>query len=530
MNVELTGEQQNLIEQFKDITNTDDRPLAHAMLASVNWDLAQAVELQLNQAADNGGFDPDAENQANARIQRSVNQNAASSSRRSSSDDEPMMPVARPTGSAYRMNVRDLPPVARREYIGREPPRNESGSSSSSLAHSSTASSNHANSAANAAPPAAVVLSSDDEDDDDDDVEYEYDDHMEDDDHDRDSGFVVDVNNDRLPLVPSEYSTLDEALQNFVAVFESRYGGNHPYFCMQPLQAAAAQAFEAPGQDIAARKPLVIYLHNDHSVAANIFATQIMCSASIAPLLKNQFVTWGWDITYSENKARIVNWLEMMNIHDAQQIVQHSGREKYPLMLVLQKDRSVTSVITVISGHDDPDSVMTKLLGALDTYQQIKSRLSAEERARAEREQFRQEQAAEYEASKAQDRAKQEERERVAREEREAEEARVRAEEEAKALQEELKTTLPAEPAASDANAITIRLRYPDSKQVIRRFYMDEPLKYLVHFAGSQGYHNDKYKIFTSDFPRKDVATLDQSKTFRELKWSPREQVIVEEI
>uniref|UniRef100_A0A914Z103 UBX domain-containing protein n=1 Tax=Panagrolaimus superbus TaxID=310955 RepID=A0A914Z103_9BILA len=362
------------------------------------------------------------------------------------------------------------------------------------------------------------------------DDDYEADD---DDENDLDStsdGFAeVTVNNDRLPLVPSEFSTLDEALQNFVAVFESRYGPLHPFCYLSTLQESITEAFDAPGRDLNERKPVAIYLHNDTSVACNIFAQQVMCSETISPLLKAQFITWGWDVTYPENRTRFLDWLEMLNLNDVAQTVRHIRRENYPILLVLIKDRGTVIPVTYASGHDSPDVVLEKLMQGLDMFLAVKNRALGEERARVEREDLRAKQVAELEESKAVDKAKQEERERAAREEREAAEALEREKEEAIARQEKLKATLPSEPDATEKDIITIRLRFPTGDQHIRRFRMNESVKWLVAYSESLGFDMKTYRLFTSDVPKKDVATLDNNKSFRELKWPPREQITIDE-
>jgi hypothetical protein len=363
------------------------------------------------------------------------------------------------------------------------------------------------------------------------DDEYDIDDDEVDNELDSTSdGFAeISVNNDRLPLVPSEYSTLDEALQNFVAVFESRYGPLHPFCYLSTLQESLTEAFDAPGRDVNERKPVAIYLHNDNSVACNIFAQQVMCSDTISPLLKAQFITWGWDVTYPENRQRLLDWLELLNLNDVAQTIRHIRRENYPVLLVLIKDRGTVQPVTYASGHDSPDAVLEKLMNGLDMFLAVKNRALGEERARMEREDLRAKQVAELEESKAMDKAKQEERERAARQEREAVEALEREEKETLARQEELKASLPSEPAPTDKDIITIRLRFPTGDQHIRRFRMDEPVKWLVVYSESLGFNMKIYRLFTSDVPKKDVATLDNNKSFRELKWPPREQITIDE-
>jgi hypothetical protein len=52
-----------------------------------------------------------------------------------------------------------------------------------------------------------------------------------------------------------------------------RYGAQHPPFFYGPLQKAITEAFDNP--NIEERRPLVLYLHHDDSVAAHIFPQNV---------------------------------------------------------------------------------------------------------------------------------------------------------------------------------------------------------------------------------------------------------------
>jgi len=165
----------------------------------------------------------------------------------------------------------------------------------------------------------------------------------------------------------------------------------------------------------------------------------------------------------------------------------------------------------------------------LDTYMRIKNKEVAEEQSRLEREQIRQEQVEEYEKSLATDRAKQEELARQRQREKEEEQQKQRTEEEKLIRQTQLASTLPVEPAVNEPNVITVRMRFPSGEQKIRRFRMSEAVQWLVTYVESLGYDMENHRIWTSDLPKKDVSTLNISKTFTELNWPPREQVTIDE-
>lgn len=83
---------------------------------------------------------------------------------------------------------------------------------------------------------------------------------------------------------------------------------------------------------------------------------------------------------------------------------------------------------------------------------------------------------------------------------------------------------------------------------MVRRFRSGEKLSVLLQFLGAKGYSAKDYRFFNSDFPKKDVSecprsvpseisygislqvtTLDESKSFSELRWPVREQIFIEE-
>ncbi|VDN32240.1 unnamed protein product, partial [Gongylonema pulchrum] len=77
------------------------------------------------------------------------------------------------------------------------------------------------------------------------------------------------------------------------------YGNNHPHFFSGSLQEAVREAFEAPGREAAERRPLAV-----------------LCSDVVASLLKGQFVTWPWDMTQKENRQKLFEWMDALNIRD----------------------------------------------------------------------------------------------------------------------------------------------------------------------------------------------------------------------
>lgn len=52
------------------------------------------------------------------------------------------------------------------------------------------------------------------------------------------------------------------------------------------------------------RRPLLIYLHNDRAISANVFCTQVLSSDTLIEYLVNHFIVWAWDFTSETNRAQ----------------------------------------------------------------------------------------------------------------------------------------------------------------------------------------------------------------------------------
>ncbi|VDO34979.1 unnamed protein product, partial [Onchocerca flexuosa] len=204
--------------------------------------------------------------------------------------------------------------------------------------------------------------------------------------------------------------------------------------------------------------------------------------------------------------------------------------ERFPLLVVIIKEKSVILPINVAWGCDGPEQVVNKLMEGLEEYQRIKNAEAAEERERIEREKIREEQAREYEQSLAQDRARQERLEREKNEQKAEEERRAKEEQDKTKRLQELAASLPMEPAAGETNIAIVRVRFPDGNMQLRRFRMSEPLRNIALFVESKGYSLDTHRIWTSDMPMKNVVeSYDLNRSLADIKWPVREQITVDE-
>ncbi|VDK74633.1 unnamed protein product [Onchocerca ochengi] len=550
----LTSDQTDMLRQFQEVTNIQDEQMALATLVSLNWDLPRAIEAQLCNDNNIGRMEIDDSliiehhNQDTRRavITELENQSRNNSMENDSEDPDFSFGRMLAGGSLEESNSNQSSPHDNDSKTMESSPSIEkrrvllttlssgSGSSSRVMRSHSRPTEQSQHNVSSAAAVRSFLIDAENSDSTDNDGND-----VDDDDVYHDGAPFGQLNeedgkpsfhDDRVPLVPSDFTSIDEALHNFVAVFEARYGANHPPFYSGSLQDALREALEAPGRPVAERRPLAVYLHNDHAIACNIFAKNVLCSGLVSSLLKGQFITWPWDITQKENRLKLFEWIDMLNVRDIRRTLEKFSVERFPLLVVIIKEKSVILPINVAWGCDGPEQVVNKLMEGLEEYQRIKNAEAAEERERIEREKIREEQAREYEQSLAQDRARQERLEREKNEQKAEEERRAKEEQDKTKRLQELAASLPMEPAAGETNIAIVRVRFPDGNMQLRRFRMSEPLRNIAVFVESKGYSLDTHRIWTSDVPMKNVVeSYDLNRSLADIKWPVREQITVDE-
>merc|ERR1719283_138507 len=191
------------------------------------------------------------------------------------------------------------------------------------------------------------------------------------------------------PLLPDDFG--DEALAGikFGEEFGNRYGVPHPQFFPGSLDDALTDACNKPVDE---RKMLAIYLHHDSSVLTNVFCTQVLCTEAVLGLMLENFVTWGWDLTFSSNKQRL---LDMMSRHFgsvASSTIRNFSIEKLPLVILVAKLKGNFEIFQVLHGNVTMDEFMSALLSAGESYQSQLSVEKAEEMERNTRNQVKDEQ------------------------------------------------------------------------------------------------------------------------------------------
>jgi len=337
------------------------------------------------------------------------------------------------------------------------------------------------------------------------------------------------------PLLPDDFG--DEALAGikFGEEFGNRYGQPTPAFFPGSLEDALAEACNKP---VSERKMLAVYLHHDSSVLTNVFCTQVFCAEAVLGLMLENFVTWGWDLTYTSNKQRLLDMIARHFGSVASSTIKNFSIEKLPLVIVVAKIRGNLEIFQVIHGNVTLDEFMSSLLSAGESYQSQLSLEKAEEMERDSRNQVKDEQERAFLEAQIRDQEKQsklkeqEEEMRLQEQVMEAKriselEAKEAAEAKAAVEQSEAASTLPAEPAADCGEVLAnIRFRTPQST-LARRFLGSSQLSVLMLYLRSQGFRPEEYKVLSS-FPRRDLTKLDHTATLVSLKLCPQETLTLE--
>ncbi|CAJ0945605.1 unnamed protein product, partial [Mesorhabditis belari] len=277
----MSDDNEGKLQQFMEITGVDDRDLADAILASMNYEVERAVEQHFSGGPSNGAEEDDI----------AIIEQPHAARATPSPDIEAIVP--------------ELLPRARQTYhtaahIVEQP-------SSSSIADRTRGRRANGREAARqqSRQNRRRDLVHEDDDSDMDTSAYAYQP------DDEDMLAESQQNEYTVPLIPKDYGDIYEAINNFITIFDVRYrnGGisSKPplNFYHGTLQEAVQQAFDPVGKGVEERRPLALYLHHDRGIASNIFPPKILCSESVSNLLRGQFVLWPWDVTEREHQTQV---------------------------------------------------------------------------------------------------------------------------------------------------------------------------------------------------------------------------------
>ncbi|CAL1547158.1 unnamed protein product [Lymnaea stagnalis] len=338
-------------------------------------------------------------------------------------------------------------------------------------------------------------------------------------------------------LMPDGIDNDKTALEHFTKEFANRYGECHPHFFIGSLDDAIQESLVVKATD---RKLLAVYLHHDSSIFANVFCSQLLCAEGIVNYLSVHFVTWAWDLTSTENSKRFVQAATRHFGSVAATQMRSYSADQLPSLLLISRAKATNEVIDVIQGHVTLDEMMTRLIHAVEVFQEQKQADINEEKEREARERIKQEQDAAYQESLAADRKKaeaqkveddkrREEQERQIEEQKKYENQKKEAELIKQAISKSIANTVPDEPPESSLSRVcSLRFRVPHGQILTRRFLAENNLGDLLNFLTSMGFHKEDYKVITT-FPRRDLSSMDTSYSLETLKLYPQETLILEE-
>nr|CAH7758970.1 unnamed protein product [Callosobruchus chinensis] len=332
------------------------------------------------------------------------------------------------------------------------------------------------------------------------------------------------------PLIPENVEDEIVGSITFSENFTTRYGPIHPPFYQGTLDDALKEACSKPAKE---RKILAIYLHHDASVLTNVFCTQLLGFESVMQTFENNFVLWGWDITFESNRQKLQQSVNGCLGSTAAMSLRNIPVDRLPALVLIMRIRSSTEIFNVIYGNVGVNELLSSLIECVEVFSEHQRVEIREEAERAEREMVKLEQDLAYRESLEADRAKeeakrnQERAEHEARRRQESEKAETEAKKEA--YRKEVEAKLPPEPPMCQGDGITkIKFRLPKGEFIERRFEANTPLKVLLDFLVVQGYPAEEFKVISS-WPRRDLTALDKNQTLKDLNLCPQETVILEE-
>ncbi|CAF4188819.1 unnamed protein product [Adineta steineri] len=143
--------------------------------------------------------------------------------------------------------------------------------------------------------------------------------------------------------------------ERFTQVLSQRYPFLRLEFDCGPLDEAIVSMISPD------RRPLILYIHNDRSVATHIFCERVLCTDKIASCLDENFTIWPWDRTSDINYTGL---LVMLNKHCGQQIkdvISSFATDDYPLLCCLIWNEGQVKVADTIQGTTSIDDTLNRL-------------------------------------------------------------------------------------------------------------------------------------------------------------------------
>ncbi|CBY18395.1 unnamed protein product [Oikopleura dioica] len=298
--------------------------------------------------------------------------------------------------------------------------------------------------------------------------------------------------------------------------FRRRFGDKGPQFFIGRLEDAAAEAYGSRVK-VADRRLLAIYIHNEKSISANIFCSQILCSKNVSNFITANCVAWAFDMTNYLNRDRLLNTLDRMfqNGNITSQIRRMSP-DQFPLVILSTGRSAYHEVLSTEKSNATAESMLDSLMNSVTINETRKEDDIKAEQERLQRENEVAQQESAYEQTLRADREKME---KLEAEKLTAERERQKVEKEEREnlrKQQQAEDNLPPEPAVGTAGTCQLRFRLPDGRVLSRRFMESDRLAVLFLFIGAEGFHESNHRLIRQ-IPRADISALKRSKTLKEV-------------
>jgi len=316
------------------------------------------------------------------------------------------------------------------------------------------------------------------------------------------------------PLVSTTSGDYTTQTMELTAEFTRRFGEQTPIWFIGSLDEAAKEAYGAQTKTID-RKMLAIYIHNENSISANIFCSQVLCATPIVDFLAENCVSWGFDTTEYENKHKIIGQIDRMFGASLASQLRRMSDDDFPILVLANGKATQNEATEIVKGDNSVDEAMTKLMTSLEISNSRKQDDVQFEMEREARDNEILEQESAYEQSLKADRDRIKKLQEEEEKKRKEEQQKLKEEAENAQKQQEAENSLPPEPPAGN-NVCHLRFRFPDGRMAQRRFLLKEKLSVLFLYMGSEGFQEPEHRLLRQ-FPRADLSALKRSQTLEQL-------------
>ncbi|CAF4236822.1 unnamed protein product, partial [Adineta steineri] len=173
--------------------------------------------------------------------------------------------------------------------------------------------------------------------------------------------------NSNSSIEHNDVSSISEGSQTIQlsSEFFKLYAAYGPDLCYGPLNDDTVHALFHNNP-----RPLILLLHNDKSVAANIFRNNVLRSEVIVDYLMENFIVWAWDRTYKLNhdNVQFENMLKYQMGKRVEEFIRSIATDTYPLLLCIMLQHGQLQIISKIYGQMSREEVYLELLSVHDKF------------------------------------------------------------------------------------------------------------------------------------------------------------------